>query len=165
MPKNNINIDFKENISQSNVTYSSTKQLVFPNSAKRHAIKINELEISKNNYAITNTMSTNNLISNKSSSIAIYCNEYIPDYFDKDKQYITYYLTVNSNTFEVIPINSERNGIKIIKTNDYDFNIENIEYITEPILSAYLTIVIKTPDKNRSPYISNLKVLVGDKNV
>lgn len=165
MPKNNINIDFKDSPSSHELEYSTSKQVIKMETAKRHVIKISEIKAEKNNYMTTNTMRTNNLIKKETISIAIYCNEYIPYYFDKSIDYIKYYLTVNADTFEVVPINSERNGIKIIKTNDYDFNIENIKYITEPILSAYLTIVIKTPDKNRTPYISNLKVLVGDNNV
>lgn len=162
--KNNINIDFSTQEVKEQDSYQLTKEIVTVKTGKRHAIKINDINAYKNIYETTNTIKTNNLIKTEARSIAIFCNEYIPPHFTKGI-YIQYFLTINGTSIEIVPVNSDRNGIKIIKTSDYDLNSDYVHYTNQKIKSAYLTIIIKTPNQYESPFISNLKVLVGDKNV
>ena len=162
--KNNINIDFKESNVSNIENYTMNKTIHKANSAKRHVIKINDIELSRNVYKIKNTIKSKNLITTQARSIAIFCNEYIPEHFPNGK-YIEYHLTINGVNYEIEPINSNRNGIKIIKVSDYDFNSDYVEYINEKITTAYLTIIIKTPNNYETPFLSDLKIMVGDSNV
>lgn len=164
MSKNNVNIDFKEDSVKDLEGLTTKKEIVQLNTAKRHAIKISGIQLEKNIYNTESIIKTNNLITTPARSIAVFCNEYIPEHFT-DGTYIRYYLSVNGQDFEVVPINANRDGVKIIKTSDLDLNSNYVEYINQKIKSAYLTIRISTPNKYETPFISNLKVLVGDKNV
>lgn len=164
MSKNNVNIDFSDSDIKDVEGIKTEKKIVTLNTAKRHTIKINGIELEKNIYEKECVIKTNNLIKNPARSIAVFCNEYIPEHFSNDK-YIQYYLSINGQDFEVVPINNNRDGVKIIKTSDLDLNSSYVKYVNQKIKSAYLTIKIKTPNKYESPFISNLKVLVGDKNV
>lgn len=164
MAKNNVNIDFKEDDIKEVEGLQTKKEIVKLNTAKRHVIKINGIQLEKNIYNTESIIKTNNLISNPARSIAIFCNEYIPEHFSTGT-WIRYYLTINGQDFEVVPINSHHNGVKIIKTSDLDLNSDYVQYINQKIKTAYLTIRISTPNKYETPFISNLKILVGDKNV
>lgn len=164
MATTNINIDFKEDKISEVAGLKSEKKLVKLNTAKRHVIKINGINLEKNIYKTENVVRTANLIVAPARSIAVFCNEYIPDHFPSGT-YIQYFLTINGQDFEVVPINSNKNGIKIIKTSDLDIDSSYVTYINQKIKTAYLTIKIKTPNAYETPFISNLKVLVGDKNV
>lgn len=164
MSKNNVNIDFKEDSIKDLQGLSTKKEIVQIPTAKRHVIKINGIQLEKNIYNTESIIKTNNLITTPARSIAVFCNEYIPEHF-VDGTYIRYYLNVNGQDIEVVPINANRDGVKIIKTSDLDLDSNYVEYINQKIKSAYLTIKISTPNKYETPFISNLKVLVGDKNV
>lgn len=164
MSKNNVNIDFKEDEIKDVEGIKTEKKIVTLNTARRHVIKINGIELEKNIYDKQCVIKTNNLIKLPARSIAIFCNEYIPEHFSTDRC-IQYFLTVNGQDFEVVPINSDRGGVKIIKTSDLDLDSSYVKYINQKIKTAYLTIKMTTPNKYETPFISNLKVLVGDKNV
>lgn len=128
-------------------------------SARRHAIKINDISAFKPTFR-TSTMRSRELISSPVKHIAVFCNEYIPEHFPEGK-YITYILTVNGIDHEIVPINNQRNGTKIIRTVTVDAKSDSVLHIAEPIKSAVLTIKIESPDKNQSPYISGIKILMG----
>ena len=61
---------------------------------------------------------------------------------------------------EILPINSYKNGIKMIRFSQGKMPTEYTKYIGEKITSAYLTVSIKSKNKI-TPYINNLKVLLG----
>lgn len=159
------NIDFKEIASQELNGYTVNKKLVTINSAKRHVIAINNIKANGNAYNQNNAFKSKELISRPVKSIALFCNEYVPEHFSYD-DYFKYVFTINGVDYEVVPINSDRNGKKIIRTTDYSSPSEYVEYLNEEIKSAFLSIVIKSPTTNETPYISNLKILIGgDENV
>jgi hypothetical protein len=153
-------INFQDVASSDINQYSIQKKLTTIGTAKRHAIKINDLTGQINTYVSTSTIKSRELISNKASSIAVFCNEYIPEYFPEG-QYIKYILTINGKDVEIVPINSNKNGVKIVKTSSYDSSPAYIKYLNEDIKSATLSIIIKTPDAKQTPIISNLKILIG----
>lgn len=128
--------------------------------ARRHAIKINGISAKGNQYATTTTRRSRQLITEPVESMALFCNEYVPSHFP-NSDYIKYILTINGTDHEIVPINSERNGKKIVRTTDVGYASDYVLYLSESIKSAYLTIIIKTPNKTETPYISNLKVLIG----
>lgn len=162
--KKNVNIDFTESPTANISNYKTETIVKQVKTGKRHVIKVNDINLYRNKYAAKSKITTKNLITNPARSIAIFCNEYIPTHFPEGK-YIQYYFTINGTNYEVVPINSDREGIKIIKVSDYDFKSEYVKYINQKIISAYLTIIINTPNDYETPFISDLKVLVGDKNV
>lgn len=156
-------MDFKEIISKEIKGYDINKKIIKVKSAKRFVIKLNDISLYSNNYIQTSVMTSKELIATATNSIAIFTNEYIPNHFPSNK-YITYLLSVNGKTYEVEPINSNRNGIKIIKVAN-ELNTENnVMYIQEKIKSAILTIQIKTPNNYETPYVSNIKILTGGEN-
>lgn len=140
--------------------FEVSNKIVKLTSARRHAIKINGISATGNQYALTTTRRSRQLITEPVESMAFFCNEYIPPHFP-DSQYIKYVLTINGTDHEVIPINSDKNGKKIVRTTSSGSNSDYVLYLSESIKSAYLTIIIKTPNKTETPYISNLKVLIG----
>ena len=109
-------------------------------------------------------ITTNNLIKKPAKSIAIFANEYIPQHFPKG-EYIYYTLTVNGIDYKITPINIDRNGTKIIKTSDFDISSNYSIYIGEEIKTAYLTIKMRSISKYETPFLKNIKVLLGDRNV
>ena len=165
MAKNNINIDFSEDKVSDLEQFDKKETLVKLETGRRHAIKINDLTAEKNKYSHKSTMKTNNLVKAPVKSIAIFANEYIPSHLDAKKQYVKYILNVNGKEYEITPINSSRNGIKIIKTSEHTFNSKYAEYINETIKSAYLTIELTAPSAYETIFVGNIKVLAGDKHV
>lgn len=128
--------------------------------AKRHAIKINDIYVRSKNFASETSMKTNELINQDTDiyAISIFANIYYPEGLTSD--FVKFILTVNGKDYEVKPVNSNDNGIKIIRFSQGKMPIEYTQYIGEKIQSAYLTVIMKS--KNQlSPYINNIKVLIG----
>ena len=98
------------------------------------------------------------LISTPVDSIAVFANEYVPPHF-VDNEYFEYVLTVNGIDYPIVPINSTKQGTKIIRRG-----VENSDYVTsikETIKSAELKVIIKSTDGSSTPYLSNLKICTG----
>ena len=132
-------------------------------SAKRHLIQINDISAYRPSYTST-VMVSRELISSPISYIAFFCNEYIPDNFPSGTTYITYILTINGIDHEIVPINSENNGIKIIRFVSVSSQDPAVLHISEEIKSAVLKITMISPDGFSSPFISDLKILMGSDN-
>lgn len=154
------NINF-QNIAASEInSYTVGHDLEILDTAKRHAIKINNIIAEQNTYEKNNIFKSRQLISQPVKTLAIFCNEYVPSHFSNGT-YFKYVMTINGIDYEITPINSHRNGKKIIRTTDYNSPSEHVIYINEEIKSAFLSIVITAPNTTESPFISNLKVLAG----
>lgn len=153
-------INFEDIASAEIAGYSVSTKLVTLETAKRHAVRLNNIKASKNTYQVSNTITSRELISDPVQSIAIFCNEYIPSHFP-DGEYIKYVLTVNGIDYTVVPVNSDRNGTKIIRAADNKTPTDYVAYTNEEIKSATLTVILKTPNNTETPYFSNLKVLIG----
>ncbi|MGG2085326.1 hypothetical protein [Lysinibacillus pakistanensis] len=128
-------------------------------SGRRHVIKINRIAAEKTNY-LSRRARTKNLISSPTDRIAIFANEYVPNHFT-DEEWIKYSLLINGKTYDIIPLNSNKPGVKIIKYSKYKDGESHAIILDEPIKEAYLTISIITPDPYETPYLSNLKVVSG----
>ena len=91
--------------------------------------------------------------------ISLFCSSYLPAGIkESDLQFI---LTINGKDYEVVPVNSQRNGKKIIRFSQGTMKSDYTEYLTEPIKSAKLTVIMKSRN-GITPYINNLKILIGD---
>lgn len=132
-------------------------------SAKRHVVRINNIELFSGNFSTESTLVTDELIKNPVKSLAIFANEYIPEQFEKQYYYCQYILTVNGIDYEMVPINSDRNnGYKIIRFSGHSSQDSYAKEIFESIKSAKLTVKMYTEDRAYTPYLSNLKICYGE---
>lgn len=134
--------------------------IVSIDSAKRHIVRINNIEARAGKFIKNTTLVTGELITSSVDSIAIFANEYIPEHFPS-AIYFKYILNINGVDHEVVPINSQKAGIKIVKTSDYSLADTTIKHIDESIKSASLTVVIDIPNDAETPYLSNVKICFG----
>ena len=77
------------------------------------------------------------------------------------KNIFKYFLTVNGVEHQIVPINSQKYGTKIIRVSNYSIADDHIIHINETIKSASLKIVINTMNNNVTPFLSNLKICFG----
>lgn len=138
---------------------TSTITTIIP-TAKRHVIRINDIESRRKQYVRESVFKTGELITNKKDiyAISVFANIYLPNNISEDN--VSFVLTVNGIDYNVKPVNSYSNGIKIIRFSQGKMPVEYTKYIGEKITSAYLTITIKSKNK-LTPYINNIKVLLG----
>lgn len=135
------------------------KKIVKVDSGKRHVIKINDISILKNSYTKGSIVSKE-LITTPIKTIGLYCNEYINKDYSIDKN-VNYFLIVNGQEHEITPVNSHRAGKKIVRTSSQLYKSDHVIYLNEDIKSAKLKIVINTTNKDITPYISDIKILIG----
>lgn len=130
-------------------------------SAKRHVIRLNDVFFREKIFAGDAILKSKELINSdlKIFAISVFSNVYFPQGVSKDN--IQFILTVNGEDYKINPINSYENGIKVIRFSQGKIPNKYTKYIGENIQSAFLTIKIK-PHKGLTPYISNLKILLGD---
>ena len=128
--------------------------------AKRHVIKINDINSRVKNYKTESTLKTGELISGGTDvyAISVFANVYYPNNIAKDN--VKFILTVNGIDYEVKPVNSHESGVKIIRFSEGKMPAEYTKYIGEKIQSASLKIVMKSEAK-LTPYINNIKILLG----
>jgi hypothetical protein len=137
---------------------STTTKIVTVTSAKRHLIKLNGVTLSKNVYT-EGTSTTSELITDPVKYISLYCNEYVNSN-NSMSSLVNYYLIINGTEYEIVPINSQRNGNKIIRVSSTTYKLDNTIYVTESIKSAKLKIKVNATS-SVTPYISNMKILIG----
>lgn len=128
-------------------------------SARRHVIKISRIATEKTNYT-SRRSKTKNLVTASTDRIAIFANEYIPSHFSNE-DWIKYSLMINGKPYDIVPLNSNKPGVKVIKYSKFKDDEPHAIILDEPIKKAYLTITIVTPDPSETPYLSNLKVVTG----
>jgi len=137
------------------------------NGARRHVIRINDITAFTSTYDTESYLETGELISGPVDCIAVFSNEYYPPVFPTDasiyglQDYLTYILTVNGTDYTVVPVNSQKDGIKIIRFSDYTITEDYTVHIDEPVKTAKLKVKFITPNQSYSPYLSNLKVCLG----
>lgn len=143
----------------SNAQQPIERTIELPN-AKRHVIRISDITAHVGTFS-QGYLQTKELITNPVQSIAVFANEYIPEYFPDNKIYIQYILTVNGIDYDIVPINSEKTGTKVIRVSNYSIIDDYVVHINETIKSASLKVVINTMDSNVTPYVSNVKICFG----
>lgn len=151
---------FQEETFDKEKTKEVQTETTFITSAKRHVIKINDILGYSNQYITNSTIKTDNLVdgSDKVYAVSVFANVYVPPQISEDC--VEFILTVNGIDHTVQPINSELDGIKIIRFSKGKSKTEYTELTDEVINSVVLTINIKS-SKNLTPYINNVKVLLG----
>ena len=127
-------------------------------SAKRHVIKLNEIDAGFYQYENKSKMQTYELINQDTYAIAVFANVYIPSGLTDDS--VKFTLTINGIDYEVVPINSHLNGTKIIRFSTGNSSNVYTQRIGEKIKSAYLTISFSNETK-LAPRVNNVKILLG----
>lgn len=153
----NDTIAFDKVIAENDKTSTLT---TIVSTAKRHVIRINDIESKRKQYIKESAFKTNELITNKKDiyAISVFANIYLPNNISEDN--VSFILTVNGIDYNIKLVNSYSDGIKIIRFSQGKMPVEYTKYIGEKITSAYLTVVIKSKNK-LTPYVNNIKVLLG----
>ncbi len=150
------------------------KKIVKLGTGKRHVIRLCGIDGKANIYKELSTAQTDDILKTtnlpvdekglikKIEVVALYVSEYIPDHFtDTQKEScLEYYISINGKEYPVVPINSGRNGTKIIRSGDNTYVSDYTVNIKEDIKSLYAGVRFIT-DKKESPFISNIKILMA----
>lgn len=154
----NDTIAFEKVIAENDKTTTTTT--IVP-SAKRHVIRINDIECRRKQYMSNSNFKTGNLITQDTDvyAISVFANIYLPNKLPED--YVTFTLTVNGIDYTVQPINSYSDGIKVIRFSQGKMPSQYTKYIGEKITSAYLTVTLKSRNNKLTPYVNNIKILLG----
>lgn len=138
-----------------------TDETIVVKSAKRHLIKINDLKAYSKEYNPESHFTTTELINeNKYYSAAVFANVYIPSELSSEN--VEFILTINGEDYKCIPINNKGNGLKVFRFSQGKSKSEYTQLLSSPITSLFLTVKIKGT-KDYSPYINNIKILLGGK--
>lgn len=137
---------------------------IYPNT-KRKKISINNIKLYSSTYKETTITSQEILEGGSVDKVGLFVSEYIPDHFTEDN-YLIYYLIVNGTEYEVIPVNSLNEGIKLIKFSEKENSAAQnyFQNITENIKNVQIKIKIKPYKDTETPYISNIKLCLGKDN-
>lgn len=137
-----------------------TKETTILDTGRRHVIKVNDLIGQSNYYKSETKMTSKELITDgEVNVISLFCGSYLPKgILQSDLRFI---LTVNGKDYDVVPVNSQYNGKKIIRFSQGTMKSDYTEYLTETIKSAKLTVIMRSRN-GITPYINNLKILIGD---
>lgn len=127
-------------------------------SGQRHVIKINQVKAYMYQYASKSKIQSVEVLNQEAYSIALFANVYVPQGLSDDA--VKFILSVNGHDYEIVPINSHMNGIKIIRFSTGDAKSPYTQRIGEVIKSAYLTVVF-TNEAKIAPRINNIKILYG----
>lgn len=149
-------IAFERKLSEEGSSIVKNKTTVLK-TGKRHVVKINDITCYSKTFATSNVFTSKELINDKVFSIALFCNMYIPEGLNDAIQFI---LTVNGVDYEIQPVNSHKNGTKIIRFSQGKSSPKYTQYIGEEIKSATLTVKMKAKN-NVTPYLNNIKILLG----
>ena len=129
--------------------------------AYRKKISIQGIQLYTASYTEVSVQTGNILKDGTVDRISLFASEYIPDHFT-DKEYITYYLIVNGQEYEVSPINTGRAGISIIRYSEEEISLaDNTQLIHETIKTVGLKLIIRPYNGRETPYVSNLKLCIG----
>lgn len=152
-----ISYEVTEDVSVTDIP-ENVKTTKVVSDAKRSIIRINNLEAYNNTYVQNSRMESSELLHTQAYSIALYCNCYLPEgLYDQN---IKFTLSINGDDYDVVPINSNMNGTKIIRFSGGKSNTMYTELINEVIKSARLTIHFKG-NAGLTPFVNNIKILIG----
>lgn len=140
--------------------YNSLTDATVPiKSAKRSAIKINDISAVSNIYKTSSYFTTRELITDdKFYSVGLFLNAYIPE--DLSHESVQFILTINGIDYEASPVNYSGSGHKIFRYSQGKSLPEYTQLLEEPIKSLTLTVKMVGTGEF-TPFIGNIKVLLG----
>ena len=129
--------------------------------ASRKRISISGIELYRSEYSSCELISDNILKEGNVDKVSLFVSEYIPDHFP-DMDYIHYFLILNGQEFPIVPVNSNKDGIRIVKYTEESVSTDQTtEIIHETIKSIQVKITIQPYEESETPYISNMKLCIG----
>ena len=153
------------------LSFSSTSQFVeklakkideenieFIENSARSVILLNEITAYNSKYEESSMVSDTFTI-DKAHDVAIYSEEKIYG-SDEIESSIEYILNINGTDYPIVPINSERDGVQLIKTSDFEYYNPKTTLITDKISSAYLTVNFKPVAESKTGFCKNIKICV-----
>lgn len=146
----------KEQIAFINNDKNNNKYVDIVDSIKRNIVRINNIYLYSNRYESQSIFSCYNLIDQEKNSVSLYADEIIPEGTE-----VEYKVIINNKEYNLIPINAERNGTKLIKYMTTDVLEDTVEEINERIKNLALSIKTSTKNNSITPKISNLKLIIG----
>lgn len=129
--------------------------------AYRKKIALQGIRLFSSEYKDT-TIETLNILEDSSvDKVSLFVSEYIPDHFPP-AEYISYSLIINGQEHPVVPVNTGRDGITIVKFSEEEYSLNgNTELIHETIKTIRVKIRIRPYNNTETPYVSNIKVCIG----
>lgn len=130
---------------------------------QQKSLKINNIKLFTGSFTETDITTDDLLEAGAVDAAGIFVNELIPAHFSGSR-YVKYYLIVNGEEYEVEPVNSMRNGVKLVKFNENESSNNAESYakiISETIKSLKIRITMLPEDAQETPYIGNIKLCLG----
>ena len=134
---------------------SSSSSIKMLPDARRSAIRVCAIDAVSAEFYKTSVFKTPELLKTTMDSISILATEYAPT------GSVEYVLTVNGKDYNVVPMNSQKNGTKVIRYSTAKSEDDYITTIGEKISSASLTISINTASAQETPLVSGIRVCLG----
>lgn len=135
-----------------------TKKL---DNAIRKVVQLGGISAYNNEYSESSIL-TSNLGPEEGTykTIALFANEYIPDAYESSDDPITYTAIVNGQEYSIVPVNSYKDGTKMISCSDTHYGNSEVRFIDDEISTVQIRINL-TPDSNGcAPFVGNLKLCV-----
>lgn len=148
------NIHFVEKLARK----INDETIEFIEDSVRHVILLNEVTAYNSKYTESSMVSDTFTIDN-AHDVGIYVNEKIYGSAEIEDS-IQYYLNINGVDYEITPLNSERDGIQLIKTSDFEYYNPKVQLITDKISSAYLTVIFKPVSESQTGFCKDIKICV-----
>ena len=126
-------------------------------------IHINDIKAKAASFDTAGTLKSNEITASNITSVGIYATEHIPSTFVNSNCF-KYKLIVNGKSYDIVPINSQNNGTKIIKYTTDNSQEDSVLSIDSKINSVVLLIEMTSESNTMSPFISNIKFCLGAEN-
>lgn len=142
---------------------TGTQRLFKLTSGKRQLIRINELSLENYGYMEKSYFKTSNLLPYPVQAVAFYADIYYPEHATDKSEYVQFQLFINNVPFDVLPINSNENGTKIIATSVFDLGEKySGKYINEPIVDVKFNMTFNCKIETESAIVKNIRLLIGE---
>ena len=131
----------------------------------RKVISISGIRLYSCSYTTSSMHSIDICPSDGCKRVALFCNQYLPAIkkhsAQKEEKRITYTFYINGAPYEVKPINSSEEGIKMISCMENSYTESGVKFISEPIKTVQLKINIPVGDSSETAFVGNLMVCIG----
>ena len=128
--------------------------------AMRKVIKIGSLNAYECEYDMGNILTGDLAPTEGCKTVAVFANECVPYGIENPEEAVKYTLYINGVEYPVVPINSDKPGIKMISCTESQFEGVNVKFIGEKIKTIQLRVKIES-GKGMTPFVGNLKLCIG----
>ena len=159
-PSNYVRITFRSDRKTDDTIVVKETELA---QAKRKTIAINGISLYDLSYEQSEFTSEEMIKSGHIDSVALFSNVYIPNNFRAGTNYIRMDMIVNGISYPIVPVNGNDDGYKVIRYDPNKKSAGYVKYITDPISSVKIHVILTPYNEIQTPYIGNLKLCIGKK--